>query len=94
MRATTSSERPPPSSRANHLDPLFPTEAAQREGSYVRMAIPLRLELGSIGDHHQNSGIGDTRQNMIDEFVGRRVDPMRILEDQKNGFRAAPTRSN
>jgi hypothetical protein len=70
---------------ANHLDPLTAAQTAERQCGDVRVAGPLGLELGSVGDDHQNWDIGDTRQQMIDEVAGRRVDPMRILEDQQNG---------
>ena len=49
------------------------TEAAERQRANLRMAGPLRLELGTVGNHHQNWDIGNARQQVVDELAGRRI---------------------
>ena len=57
-------------------------QAAAREAAHMRPSSPGRHKSGTMGDQHQQPQLGRQIDNEPQQFPGRRVDPMSVLDNE------------
>ena len=78
-RATSAGSALPPVIRSTMRRALAPAEAVERQRGDVGVARPGRLELGPVGEHHQDRQAAHALDQQIEQLQGRRVDPVHVL---------------
>jgi hypothetical protein len=76
--------------RDRQIPRLLFVQAAQHNASHAFAELEIRASARAAGDQQQDRRAGDSRENTIDDFPGRGIDPVDVFDEQQT--RAAEAR--